>query len=98
MDLCAQPTFRTDTHDVANKQHPDHQFGINRRSPGGAVERCQMLPDPGQIDKPVHRPEHVVGRSMCLDRELVEQSALRLLSGTHHRRSPPPATWKLNQR
>ena len=34
-----------------------------------------MLPDPGQIDKPVHRPEHVVGRDMCLDRELIEQSA-----------------------
>ena len=98
VDLLAKSTFRTDTHDVADQQHPDRQFRINRRSPSGAVERCQVLPDATQIHKPIHRPEHVVRRDMRLNRELVEQSALRFLPGSHHRRSPPPVSSELNQR
>jgi len=40
MDLFAQPPLRADAEAVADDQHPDHQFGIDRRPSNVAVERC----------------------------------------------------------
>ena len=98
MDLFAEAALRPDAHGVADQQHPGHQSWINRRWPGGAVERCQVLPDAGQVNEPIHRSEHMVGRHMRFNREFVEQSPLRFLPGPHHRRSPPTVTGTLNQR
>ena len=41
----AQPTFRANAVAVANQQHPDEQFGINRRPTSRAVKWRQVVPD-----------------------------------------------------
>ena len=63
-----------------------------------AIKWCQVLPDAGQVDERINRSEHVVWRDVRFDRELVEQSTLRFLPGTHHRCSPQAAAAELNQR
>jgi hypothetical protein len=40
------------------------------------VEGRQVLPDLLKVDKPVHRPEQVVGGDVPLERELIEQRSL----------------------
>src|SRR3990170_3657704 len=40
----AQAPFRTNATAVADDQHPDHQFRIDRRSTGGAVEGGEVAP------------------------------------------------------
>jgi hypothetical protein len=46
---------------VTDQEYPDHQLRIDRRSADAAVERRQLLPDLFKVDKPVDRPEQVVG-------------------------------------
>src|SRR5712675_194343 len=42
VNLLAQPPFGTNAVAVANQQHPDQQFGINRRPASRAVKRRQV--------------------------------------------------------
>jgi hypothetical protein len=62
VNLLAQPPFRANAKAVANKQHPDEPFGINRGPASRAVKRRQMAPDLRQSDQSTSasgRPEHV---------------------------------------
>jgi len=45
VNLLAQPPFRANAVAVADQQHPDEQFGINRRPTGRAVKWRQMAPN-----------------------------------------------------
>jgi hypothetical protein len=45
MNLLAQPLFGTNAVAVANQQHPDEQFGINRRPASRAVKWRQVAPN-----------------------------------------------------
>jgi len=45
---------------VANQQHADHQFRIDRWASGRAVERRQMRTYRAQIDKRVDRTKKLV--------------------------------------
>jgi hypothetical protein len=45
MNLFAQPTFRANAVAVANQQHPDEQFGINREPASRAVKWRQVVPN-----------------------------------------------------
>ncbi len=42
VDLLAQPTLGADAEAVANNQHPDHQFRIDRGATNLAVKWPQM--------------------------------------------------------
>jgi hypothetical protein len=42
VNLLAQPPFGTNAVAVANQQHPDEQFGINRRPASRAVKWRQV--------------------------------------------------------
>ncbi len=84
LDRVAEPPLRADTHDIADEQHPDHQLRVNRGPADGAVERRQIMPDTRQIDEAIHPPQQMVGWHMRLERELVEQRALRNLPRPHH--------------
>jgi hypothetical protein len=48
VNLRAQPPFRANAVAVANQQHPDKQFGINRRPASRAV-KCQSVADPSSL-------------------------------------------------
>ena len=45
MNLLAKPPFGPDAHAVADDQHPDHQFRIDRGPANLAVKRLQSLPE-----------------------------------------------------
>ena len=89
MDLITEPALRADAHAIADDQHSDHQFRINRRTPRRAVERSEKATDIREIDEPIDAPQQMIVRDMILDRELVKQRALRLLPRSHHRHHPP---------
>ena len=79
MDLFAQPALRSDAEGVAHDQHPDHQFRIDRRAPGCAVEWRQMLAHAAKVDKPVDTSQKVIRRDVIFERELIEQRNLSFL-------------------
>ncbi|KRR08796.1 hypothetical protein CP49_29730 [Bradyrhizobium valentinum] len=84
VDLIAQPPLQSDAEAVTEQEHPDHQFGIDRRSTDAAVEGRQVPPDLFKVDKPVDRPQQVVGGDMSFERELREQRSLFDLPMSHH--------------
>ena len=86
MHLLAQPALRADAEAVADDQHPDHQFRIDRGAADLAVEGPKVSSDSGQIHEPVDRAKQVIGRDMPLDTELVEQRLLHHRPLAHHRR------------
>jgi len=88
MDLLAQPPLRPDAKTIADNQHPDQQFRIDRGPACRAVEWCHMRPHAFQVNEPVDRPKHVVGRHMPLQRELVEKCRLIGLPFAHHGFTP----------
>lgn len=85
MDLVAKPTLGADAEAVADDQHSDHQLGIDRRSAGVAVERAQMRPNAGQIDKAIDGAQQMIRRDVPFQAELVEQCLLRNRPLAHHR-------------
>src|SRR5262249_25758185 len=84
VDLLTQAPLRSDAEAVSDQEHPNHELGIDGGSTDATVERRQVLPDLLKIDKPVDRPEPVVGGDVPFERELIEQSILFDLSIYHH--------------
>src|SRR5690348_14730791 len=60
VDLITQPPLRSNAKAVTDQEHPDRQFGINRRSSDTAVERQQLLSNRLKVDKSIDRPEQMV--------------------------------------
>jgi hypothetical protein len=89
VNLLAQPPLRADPEAVADQQHADQQLRIDRGPPNRAVERRQSRPQLLQIYEAVDRPEHVLGRHVPIQRELVEQRRLIDPPLAHHRRISP---------
>lgn len=89
VDLIAQSPLGADAETVADDQHADHQFWIDRGPARRTVVGLQVLPDAGQIDEPVDRTQHVIRRYMPLQAEAVEQRLLHHRPLAHHRPNPP---------
>src|SRR3546814_5062737 len=53
MHLLAQPPLRTDPHEIADDQHPDHQLRIDRRPTRVAIIRPKVFSDIAQLHEPV---------------------------------------------
>jgi hypothetical protein len=49
-----------------------------------AVETSQLPPQLAEFDKPIYRPEEMVGRNVPFERELIEQGSLFDLPMSHH--------------
>src|SRR3954468_24749290 len=84
MNLLAEPTLRADAEAIADQQHPDHQFGIDRRAPDHAVERCELAPQFTKLDEPIDRAQQMISGNVPLQRELIEQRSLFDLPMPHH--------------
>ncbi len=67
MDLAAQSAFRTDAKAIADKQHADHQFRINRWPARVTVKTGQLSSNCRQIDKAVDRAKHVISGDVAFD-------------------------------
>ena len=82
----AQPPLRADAIAVANDEHPDHQLGVDRRTPNVAVMGLQLLVQIGKRDRHEHvdpTQQMVLGNAI-FEPELVEQTALIPLLPPHH--------------
>jgi hypothetical protein len=84
VNFVAQAPLRSETEAAADQEHPDYELGIDRRPPNATVGRRRVTPDFLKVDKPVDRPQQVVGGDMLLERELIEQRSLFGLPVPHH--------------
>ena len=60
-NLCTDPSLRPDSKDVADEQHSDHEFRVDRRASGVPVERRKLLVDPAKIEHSINAPYHMIG-------------------------------------
>jgi len=69
---------------VADDQHADHQFRIDRGLPGVAVVRLQVLAQVRQVEEVVDRAQQVVLRHQVVEVEGVKKRLLRFIVVAHH--------------
>jgi hypothetical protein len=69
MDFFAQSAFGTNAKAVPDDQHPYHQLGIDRRPPGMAVERGEVMPQVAEVKATINPPQQVIRRDMIVEFE-----------------------------
>ena len=84
MNLFAKPSLGADPAAVANDEHADHQFGINRGPANRAIERPQLLSNIAQIKKPIDATQQMIVGNVILKAKVVKQSLWRRLRPHHH--------------
>jgi hypothetical protein len=97
VDFIAQPPLGSDTHAVADNQHPHHQFGINRGAADAAVERLQFCAHLLEIEKSVDPSKQVIFGDVVIEAEIVKQLRRRRLH-PHHRPAPPQSNTRMESR
>jgi hypothetical protein len=85
VDLLAQSPLRANAVAVADEQHPDDQFGIDRRPTDRTVVGREVSAYSFQVNEPVDGPQQMVSRDMPIDGELVKQRSLIHSTLAHHR-------------
>ena len=83
----AQSPLGADAAAVADQQHADHELGVDRRTPDGAVEGLELPADVAQFDEAADGAKQVIGGNVLLEAEAVEQRLLPDLPLTHHGRA-----------
>jgi hypothetical protein len=78
--LRADTPLRTDRKHVANDQHPDHQYRINRRSACVRVVRCKLLVNPTQVEHRIDLPDQMISRHHLVEIKRVKELPLSTLS------------------
>jgi len=73
MNLFTQPPFGADAEAIADDEHPDHQFRIDRGPANRAIECLQLLPSIAQIDEAVDPAQQMIVRNVILKAEVIEQ-------------------------
>lgn len=76
MGLFAQPPFGADAIAVADDQHADHQFGINRRTPNWAVKIGEVMAQVTQIETLINVAQKMIGWDVIFKVERVKQPLL----------------------
>lgn len=79
MHFLGQSSLRPSAESVANNQHPNYRIGIDPRPPRRAVKRSEMTTHVAEVEKLIDGPPEVIQWNMILDRNRLEQSALRIL-------------------
>src|SRR6266567_4750332 len=90
LDLLAQSPLEADAVAVADQQHPEHEFGIDRRTADCAIEGRQLLAQIGQHPRHnrIHPTQQMAFQNALFEVEQVEQLALIARLLPHHRESP----------
>src|SRR5262249_47368786 len=90
LHFLAQPALRTDAVAVADNQHPDHEFGVDRRPADLAVEGPQPLAKVSHYPRyqRIDAAKKMVPRNTTFEVEEREQLALIDILSAHH--DPPP--------
>src|SRR5262249_38596959 len=82
--LGADSPLRADRKHVANNQHPDHEYRIDRRSPCVRVVRCKLLVHPTQVEHRVDLPDQMIRGHYLVEIKRIKELALSTLSPPHH--------------
>ena len=90
IDLLAQPPLGADAASVADDQHADHQFRIDRGATDRAVKRRQSLPQTAKVEKTVDLSQHVIGRKPIFEAKHVKKRRLTVALLPHHATAPDP--------
>jgi hypothetical protein len=88
MDFLTQTPLGTDPEAVADHQHANHQFRINRRPSDGAVERFHVLPEATQIKELIDSAKKMAFWNVILKAEGIEQLLATCRLTTHHGYAP----------
>ncbi len=75
--LFTQTPLGADGVAIANQQHPDHQFWINRRPAEVAVMRRELSTQAREIEHRIDLAQQMIGRNLLIEIELVEKLILR---------------------
>jgi hypothetical protein len=92
LNLTPQGSFRTDSEDIADDQHPDHQDRINRRATNRGIMRRQLVIDPCQVENRRDLAYQMISWDRHIEIKRIEQLPLVPIVPTHHgrpRRSSP---------
>ena len=76
MGLFAQPPFGANAVAVADDQHANHQFWINRRTPNRAIKIGEVMAQVAQIETLINAAQKVIGWDVIFKVERVKQSIL----------------------
>ena len=69
VNLFAQPALGTNAEAVTDDQHPHHQLRIDRRPPGVAVERRQVLAQIAEVEATINPAQQVIGGNVIVEIE-----------------------------
>ena len=83
LNLRTNPSLRPDRKDVADEQHSDHQFRVDRGS-SGVCRTAKLLVDPAKIEHGINPPYHVIGWNHFIEMEFVEELPVTRCQPTHH--------------
>jgi len=84
MHLIAQPPLGPDAVGIANQQHSQHQFRINRGAAYRAIVPGQNRSRLVEVKYRVKLAQRVIGRNVVLKPKLIKQLLPRILP-SHHR-------------
>jgi hypothetical protein len=85
MNVTAQLPLGPDAVRIADQQHAQHQFGIDRRAAYAAVVVGKHTSRALEVQHRIELSQEVVGRHVIVKSELIKQLFLRTLP-SHHRR------------
>jgi hypothetical protein len=88
INLLTEPPFRADRVAIADQQHPDHQFRINRGATRMAVKGRKLGAQPAQIKDRVETTQQVIARHTVFEIELIKKTVLLSNLLAQHQRSP----------
>src|SRR5918995_2859777 len=96
LHLGAQPPLRAERKHVANEQHPDHQYRIDRGATRVGIVGRKLLVYPTQIENTVNLANQMIGWDYLVEIKRIEKLDLTTLPPTHH--APLPLMPVSNQR
>src|SRR5262245_62172647 len=80
--------LRSDREHVADDEHPDHQFRVNRWPTSARIIARQLSTDPRQVENRSYLANQMIVRNGLFKTESIKQLPLVLIEPPHHRPSP----------
>src|SRR5438105_15821429 len=82
MHFCDQAPLRANAVEVADQQHADHQFGIERGTAYGAVIRSELLPHVAQIQDLGDLAQQMILGNVVVEAEIVKKRLLPIVKAS----------------
>ena len=84
LHIAAQRSLRADRERVADDQHPDHQFRVNRWPTSTGIIRRQLNTHPRQVEYRSYLANQVIVRNSLFKTKWIKQLPLVVIEPPHH--------------